>query len=328
MTVSEALHLLGGVATRAQLVDATSRAEVDRALATGEVVARSRGRYTSPQATGALAEAHRLSGTVVLLSAALLHGWAVLKEPALPQVAVPRNRRLRTRPAGVELFGLDLEADDVRDGVSTQERTLLDCGRRLPDAEALAVFDSALRSGFDHRRLVRLADAARGRHVLRLRERARRADDRAANPFESGLRSIADAVPGLRVRPQVPVFADRFLGRPDLVDEDLRIVIEADSFEWHGGRSDLARDARRYNAFTVHGWLGAPFHLGRRDVPPRRRARRCCGRRWRCAGDGPSPDPRSRTYVDARARGARRAAERRAPCSATTTYVRLRRLRP
>ena len=27
-----------------------------------------------------------------------------------------------------------------------------------------------------------------------------------------------------------------FLGKPDLVDVDLRIVVEADSFEWHVSR--------------------------------------------------------------------------------------------
>lgn len=253
------LTLLGGVASRGQLEQATSRSEVDRAKATGEVVVLARGRYTSPDTARARQEAHRLSGTVVLLSAALLHGWPVLHEPVRPQVAVPRNRRLRSYAQGIDLLRIDLDADEVRDGITTPERTLLDCGRRLSDPEALAVFDSALRSGFDHCRLVRLADAARGRHVVRLRERARRADERAANPFESGLRSIADSVPGLCVRPQVSLFADRFLGCPDLVDEDLRILLEADSFEWHGGRSDLVRDAHRYNGFVVNGWLVLRF---------------------------------------------------------------------
>ena len=52
-------------------------------------------------------------------------------------------------------------------------------------------------------------------------------------------------VPGLDVRPQVPLFAPaEFLGRPDLVDEDLRIVLEADPFEWHGDRAALRHDAR------------------------------------------------------------------------------------
>jgi very-short-patch-repair endonuclease len=42
--------------------------------------------------------------------------------------------------------------------------------------------------------------------------------------------------------------------RPDLVDEDLRLVLEADSFEWHGDRVALRDDARRYDLMVVNGW--------------------------------------------------------------------------
>jgi very-short-patch-repair endonuclease len=76
-----------------------------------------------------------------------------------------------------------------------------------------------------------------------------------ANPFESGLHAIAAQVPGLRVRPQVSIYDPHFLGRPDLVDERLGIALEADSFEWHGSRAALRRDARRYDELVVHGWL-------------------------------------------------------------------------
>ena len=40
---------------------------------------------------------------------------------------------------------------------------------------------------------------------------------------------------------------------------ELMIILEADSYEWHGGRAALARDARRYNWFVVHGWLVLRF---------------------------------------------------------------------
>ncbi len=56
--------MMGGVATRAALVAATSRAHVDGALRTGEVVALARGRYALPGAEEALAAAHRLTGIV------------------------------------------------------------------------------------------------------------------------------------------------------------------------------------------------------------------------------------------------------------------------
>ncbi len=260
MSAAEALTLLGGAASRAQLIAVSSRAEVERAIAADEIVVLARGRYASPALAEARAAAHRLTGTVGGLSAALAHGWAVLREPVRPQVILPRNRRVTVeRCRGVEVIRADLLPDDVGDGVTTAERTLVDCGRRLPDGEALAVMDSALRSGYRHAGLVAAARDARGPGAVRLRRIAAAADGRAANPFESGLRDLAGRVPGLRVRPQVPIYHDRFLGCPDLVDEDLRIVLEADSFEWHGGRADLARDARRYNRFVVAGWLVLRF---------------------------------------------------------------------
>jgi very-short-patch-repair endonuclease len=86
-----------------------------------------------------------------------------------------------------------------------------------------------------------------------------RADGRAANPFESVLRHLALDVPGLRLVPQRVVIGTRQTVRPDLVDDDLRIVVEADSFEWHGGRADLRRDACRYNLLVVDGWLVLRF---------------------------------------------------------------------
>ena len=68
------------------------------------------------------------------------------------------------------------------------------------------------------------------------------------------LRSIAVDVPGLNVRPQVKIREPGIVARPDLVDARLWIVLEADSFEWHGGRSQLRSDARRYNLLVVNGW--------------------------------------------------------------------------
>ena len=90
------------------------------------------------------------------------------------------------------------------------------------------------------------------------------ADARAANPFESVVRAIALEVPGLDVEPQVWVPG---VGRPDLLDERLGIVIECDSFGFHAERSDLRRDCERYNACALRGlvvirftWEHAMFH--------------------------------------------------------------------
>ena len=91
------------------------------------------------------------------------------------------------------------------------------------------------------------------------RTAASEASPLAANPFESALRAICLDVPGLQVRPQVTIVEGGFTARPDLVDERLRIVLEADSFAWHGGRDQLASDARRDNQLVIHRWVVLRF---------------------------------------------------------------------
>jgi very-short-patch-repair endonuclease len=46
---------------------------------------------------------------------------------------------------------------------------------------------------------------------------------------------------------------------PDLADPVLGIIIEAESFEWHGESAALTRDCRRYNTFTRLGWIVVRF---------------------------------------------------------------------
>lgn len=49
------------------------------------------------------------------------------------------------------------------------------------------------------------------------------------------------------------------LGRPDLVDPDLRLVVEAESHRFHSRREGPRRDCRRYTAFAVAGWRVVRF---------------------------------------------------------------------
>ncbi len=260
LPVAEVLTALGGVATREALVRACSRRAVDAALAAGDVVALARGRYALPAADEARRAAHRVSGVVSHRSAALLHGWAVSRQPDQPEVTVPRNRKVSdAQRAGAHLHVADLHRSEVADACTTPERTLADCLRSLPFAEALAIADSALREGFGATALAVLARDLRGPGSAQARRVAGEATSLAANPFESVLRAICLGVAGLSVRAQVSVRDPGWLGRPDLVDERLRVALEADSFEWHGDRAALHRDTRRYNAFVAAGWLVLRF---------------------------------------------------------------------
>ncbi len=256
---SERLRELGGVATRGSLLRTCDRGDLDRAVAAGDIVRIARGRYALAVVDEADRAAARVGGVLALTSAALHHGWALKNVPDRPQVMLSRGRRVKPSERGVDIHRAELAPEDVEDGVTTVEVTLAHCLRRLPFDEALAVADSALRSGVPRSVLTRVAEAARGPGSPQMRRVARLASPEAANPFESVLRAIAADVPGLRVRPQVTVREPGIVARPDLVDLDSRIILEADSFEWHGGRAQLSADARRYDLLVVHGWLVLRF---------------------------------------------------------------------
>jgi very-short-patch-repair endonuclease len=253
--VVEALIRMGGVAESRRLVAVTSRRRVATAVSRGRVVRDGRGHYALPAADEARRAAARLSGVVSGASAAALHGWEV-KTSGLPSVTVPAKRRVaKARRAGIDLHWRDLDPDDVRNQVLRPGPTVIDCCKTLPFDEALAIADSALRhEALTRQGLLVLAEqvATTGRaQCLRV---AREADGSAANPFESVLRAISLEVRGLVLKPQVVIEDDGWSGRPDLVDERLRLVVEADSFEFHGRRRALVRDCERYNALVVRGW--------------------------------------------------------------------------
>ena len=256
MDVAHAVTRLGGVTTRAALRELVTRGALARAVDAGHVVRLGRGRYGLPGAAEVRHAAASVSGVVSHRSAALHHGWAVKTVPALPDVTVPRGRHLRPDDrARVCPHFADLPPTDVAGGVTRRTRTLADCLRTLAFDEALAVADSALRLGsITTDGLRELAGALRGAGAGQARRVAGAASGRAANPFESVLRAISLAVPGLALVPQLPVTAPAFWVQPDLVDPALRLVAEADSFSWHGSRSALRDDARRYCNLVARGW--------------------------------------------------------------------------
>lgn len=264
VAVVEVLSKLGGVATWGELIEATTRSQVEAAIGTGAVIRSSHGRYALPSANQARVAAHRVNGTAILLSAAAHWGWRTKWQPRQPQVAVPRGRRVpKSRRDGVALSWRGIPTEDVVDGwVTSRVRTVLDCAAGLPFDEALAVADSALAGrGVTLQELQAraLALPARGPRTRILRV-VRAANPLAANPFESVLRAIAMEVPGLLVRPQHRIDVDgRFVARVDLADLSLRIVLEADSMEFHGLPELMEKDCKRYDELVADDWLVLRF---------------------------------------------------------------------
>lgn len=262
MDVAAFLHGTGGAARRTELLDRFGRSAVERAIASGAIERVGRGRYTVPSLSAARKVATGLNGVLSMRAAAQAHGWGQKRLPDRPDVTFPRNRHLHR---GVRRYVVphwsDLPDDDVVDGVTSKRRTLVDCMRMLPLEEALPIVESALRGGdVTTHELRAIAHAMRGRGRARAMALAAMAGTAAANPYESVLRAIASTVPGLDAVAQYPVrLGPGRVVHPDLADPALGIIVEAESFAWHGDTAALTRDCVRYNDFSLRGWIVIRF---------------------------------------------------------------------
>ncbi len=212
-----------------------------------------------------LALARSRRGVLSHRSAAIAHRWSVLQPPKTVELAFVRGRRFPSSGM-VPITGRHraFSDDERRNFCTSPLNTVLDCARDLPRAEALAIADSALRTkAVTPTELARAGERYEGRHAPRVRWITRHADGGAANPFESALRAILIDVRGVEFQTQVQV-DDSSLdlhARVDLGVETLRLAVEADSFEFHGGRENFHTDRRRYALLTAAGWIVLTFTL-------------------------------------------------------------------
>ena len=248
----------GGTAGSAELTAAGSRSLLQRALRDGTIERVGWGRYALPDIADARRAAAQLRGSVSHVCAAIDHGWEVLREPKHVDVIVPRGRRTPMSgrlPKRMRVHPRSLSARELEALVTDPIRTVIDCARALPFGEALAIADSALRHrAFERDDLLAAAAAVRGPGARSVRRVAQQASPLAANCFESAVRALALDVPGLRVEPQAKIDLPPGAVFVDLADTRLSIVIEADSFAFHGTRTALVNDAERYNWLTVLDW--------------------------------------------------------------------------
>ena len=119
--------------------------------------------------------------------------------------------------------------------------------------------DSARRSGLRSSEVLARSDWLAAAAARPGRAGRGGADARATGPFEIVLRAIALQVAGLVAEPQTRIRYDDFYARVDLADEALRIVLEADSHEFHTERRAFDRDCRRYNGLITRDWLVLRF---------------------------------------------------------------------
>jgi very-short-patch-repair endonuclease len=254
-----ALLALGGRASRAELLEHTTRHHLRSALAAGEVHRASRGVYVTRSLPEPKLAAARARGVVSHGTAAQLLGLAMVHPPGEVHVTVAPGAHPPAQP-DVVYHRNRLSPECVVAGVTTDLRTVLDCAASLPFAQGLAVADSALRlKRVSRRELLAAAHAQRGPGSRRRRRVAQSADGGADNPFESALRACALTAGFRDVEAQVEIITAAGVYRVDLAQRRLRLALEADSFEWHGDRRALERDCRRYDELQRTGWVVMRF---------------------------------------------------------------------
>ena len=287
---------LGGVTVWRELRAVHPARLIRRSVEDGTVVRATKGRYVLPTTAAQLTVAQSRSAALSHVSAAVQHGWKVKVVPDAAWVTVPRNRRIRdTQRMGVRPRHADLAPDEVRHGVTTPLRTVLDCARALPFDEALAVADSALRTRMVSRTDLRdAAGRAAGPGARQVHRVAHHADRRAANPFESVLRALT-IEEGFDLVPQLQVADSGLFAVADLGSEVLRLAVEADGFEHHGTRHGLRKDCRRHTELAVFGWSSLRFAF--EDVMHEQPWVRWALRSWRDVRAGRVPaDPPARSH--------------------------------
>lgn len=254
-----AMRRLGSVASATELRGLCDRNDLRHAIRDGRIVRVGHRRYALPGLDQAHADAARLGGVIAGLSAAAYWGWKVKNPPARSCVLLRRGLKRDPDSYGdVEVRWGVLPTVEVHDGIVTSPlRTVVDCLRWLPEDAALAVADSALRSRrITKAQLIAAVERSPDRWRVRALRLAHLADRRAANPFESVLRWIASTVPGLAVEAQGEVEG---VWHGDVVDKSLRLVLEAESHEFHTGKRAFRYDCRRYTAMVRAGWRVVRF---------------------------------------------------------------------
>jgi very-short-patch-repair endonuclease len=251
---------LGGRASRAQILAVCTRHQLAAGVRSGRLLHVRRDLYALPDLLAPLAVAARLGGFASYASAAQVLGLSLVETPKVTHVTVPHGAKRPPEP-GVRLHrARSLPAEDVVDGYTAPLRTVLDCATTMPFAHALAVADSALAESVVTEYELRLAAArspnrGRGRRV----RVAEAADGRAENPFESVLRALTLEAGFTSFVPQTPIRTPRGLAVVDLADRRRRLVLEGDSYTFHGTRSAFARDCDRYDDLVADGWTVLRF---------------------------------------------------------------------
>lgn len=231
----------GIVSTRRLRASGVGATEIRRAIRDGALTRLRRGWYALPSATPAVTLAVRVGGRLGCVSALAWHGsWAFSGRAT--HVRVSSGVAVDRAPE-VHLHWTSLR---VGPGIDTIEEALASAVACCDFRTLVAVIDSlANRRIVSPTRLRRtLGASARGRRALA-------AHDPAAESGIETLLRIALRRVHIRTRSQVVIPG---VGRVDFLIGE-RLVVEADGYEWHGGREAFERDRNRDRELVRRGYV-------------------------------------------------------------------------
>lgn len=261
MEVIDALRALGGTARWKELRGHVSWRAIRRAKSSGEVV-RDGDAYSLAGTDKDQVLAQQLRGVRSHVTAAAHHGFALPPgDSPVVHITIPHHAKRKDIPRDVELHYRDHGPEDLAGDATSPLATVIDCLRDESLRVALCVGDSALATGqVDIGSLEARAKALHGPGSALVRRRVGLLDNRAANAFESSCRAILIAAGIVGFEPQVTIrHRGQWVGRVDLANRVLRVVIECDGFETHGGRDVFVKDLVRFTLLVSGGWRPLRF---------------------------------------------------------------------
>ena len=294
MEVQDALRALGGAARWRVLRHHVGWRALKRARADAQVVCH-KGLWALVDSGRDRQLAADLLGVRSHATAAAHWGLALPPEESeVVRLTLPPHANVKTRLPDARLSYRRLDAAEHSGDVTTPLRTVVDCLRDESLRVALSVGDSALRDGLvTHAELAASVRGLRGKGAAVARSRLPMLDGRAANAFESCARAILLEAGITGFRTQVSIRdSDGWIGRVDLANRALRIVIECEGFETHGGRSAFVRDLVRFTSLVSAGWRPLRFTWEQVMFHPKWVARRVLATIAEATG-APLPDRRA-----------------------------------
>ncbi len=200
--------------------------------------------------------------------------------PRLPHVSNPYGNG-RTI-AGIVVHEREIVRRDVIDrfGIpcTTPARTILDCAASvgIEELEALLMAADSGRPGLDRPRLEQLVAAHRGRRGI-ANLRALISDDPKQTDSINERRMLRlcrrIGIPEPETQYEVTATDGRRF-RADFCWPELRLIVECDSWRWHGGKLKAESDRDRDQLLTIAGWSVVHFTRNQIKLEPERSGRK------------------------------------------------------